>query len=58
MKLTTARVPKIAVNIDVKIPNDKVTAKPLIVPVPNPNSTIAAIKVVIFASAIVENALS
>ena len=35
---------------------DKVTAKPLIGPVPKINNIIEAIKVVIFASAIVENA--
>ncbi len=50
------RVPTIAVNIDVNMPRERVTANPLIVPVPNPNNTIAAINVVIFASAIVENA--
>ena len=47
-----------AVNIDDKIPNDNVTAKPLIGPVPKLNKTNAAIKVVILASAIVENAFS
>ena len=46
----------IAENILVKIPIDNDTAKPLIVPVPNQNRTIAAINVVIFASNIVRNA--
>ena len=48
----------IAVNIDVAMPSDSVTAKPLIGPVPNMNSTIAAISVVRFESTIVEYALS
>ena len=43
----------IAVNIDVAIPIDSVTAKPLIGPVPYMNSTIAAISVVKFESTIV-----
>jgi hypothetical protein len=46
------------VNIEVRIPNDKVIAKPLIAPVPKLNNTIAAISVVMFASAMVENAFS
>ena len=46
----------IAVNIEDKTPMDKVTAKPFIGPVPKMNNIIEAIKVVIFASAIVENA--
>ena len=50
------RVPMIAVNIDVRMPSDNVTANPLIGPVPNANKTIAAISVVIFASAIVDSA--
>jgi len=48
-----ARVPNIAVNIDVTIPIDRVTANPWIGPVPNPNKMIAAIKVVMLASAMV-----
>tara|TARA_B100000700_G_C14338034_1_gene531343 strand:+ start:62 stop:523 length:462 start_codon:yes stop_codon:yes gene_type:complete len=48
----------IAVNIDANIPNDKVIEKPLIGPEPNINNNKAAIKVVIFASKIVEIALS
>ena len=47
-----------AVNIEVTIPSDRVTAKPLIGPVPNRNSTKAAIRVVILASAMVEKAFS
>ena len=46
----------IAVNIDEITPMDKVTANPLIGPVPKINNIIDAIRVVIFASAIVENA--
>ena len=48
----------IAVNIEHIIPIDNVTAKPLIGPVPNVNNTIAAIKVVTFASAIVDSAFA
>ena len=48
----------IAVNMDVMMPSDSVTAKPLIGPVPKLNSTTAAIRVVTLASAIVENALA
>ncbi len=47
-----------AVNIDVIMPSIKVIAKPLIGPVPIPNNTIAAIRVVTFASAIDDNAFS
>ena len=47
-----------AVNIEVKIPKLNVMANPLIGPVPNINSTNAAMKVVTFASAMVENAFS
>ena len=46
----------IAVNIEDRTPIDKVTAKPFIGPVPKIISIIEAIRVVIFASAIVENA--
>ena len=45
-----------AVNIDDKIPIDRVTANPLIGPDPKLNSKSAAINVVIFASRIVLNA--
>jgi hypothetical protein len=48
----------IAVNMDVKIPIDKVTANPLIAPVPTAKSIVAVIKVVMFASAIVLNAFA
>ena len=46
------------VNSEVKMPSTSVTAKPLIGPVPNANSTMPAISVVTFESAIAENALS
>ena len=49
-------VTTIAVNIDDITPIDSVTANPLIGPVPKINNIIDAIKVVIFASAIVEKA--
>ena len=55
-KLAKTLVTIIAVNIDETTPMDKVTAKPLIGPVPKINNIIEAISVVIFASAIVENA--
>ena len=45
----------IAVNMEDKTPMDKVTAKPFIGPVPKINNIIDAIKVVIFASAIVNS---
>ena len=48
----------IAVNIEEMMPSDRVTAKPLTGPVPKLNSTSAAIRVVIFASAMVEKAFS
>ena len=48
----------IAVNIEVMIPIVKVTAKPLIGPVPKLNNTIEAISVVILASAMVSSAFS
>ena len=48
----------IAVNIDVIIPMVKVTAKPFIGPVPKLNNTIEAMRVVMFASAIVSSAFS
>jgi hypothetical protein len=56
--LTTARVPTMAVNMEVMMPSDSVTAKPLIGPVPKVNSTTAAISVVMFASAMDEKAFS
>ena len=52
------RVPTIAVNIEVTMPSDSVIANPLIGPVPKIKSTIAAISVVILASAIDESAFS
>ena len=58
IRFTIARVPIIEVNIEVKIPSDRVIAKPLIGPVPKANRTTAAIKVVIFASDIDDKALS
>ena len=48
----------IAVNIDVMIPIERVTANPLIAPVPKLNKTNHEISVVIFASAIVNRAFS
>ncbi len=53
-----ARVPTIAVNIEVMMPSISVIAKPLIGPVPTPNSTIAAISVVMLASVIDDSAFS
>ena len=47
----------IAVNIDVIMPIDRVTANPLTGPEPSINNIIAAIKVVTFASIIVVSAL-
>ena len=41
-----------AVNIEVAIPSDSTTAKPRIAPVPNTHSTMPAIRVVTFESAI------
>ena len=45
-----------AVNMEVTMPIDKVIANPLIGPVPKPNSTTAAMRVVTLASRMVENA--
>ena len=56
IKLTIARVPNIAVNIEVKIPMDNVIAKPFIGPVPIVYRTSDAINVVTFASKIVTKA--
>ena len=47
-----------AVNIEVTIPSDRVTAKPFTGPVPNANSTIAAMSVVRLESAMVAKAFS
>ena len=47
-----------AVNIEVKIPMDKVTAKPLTGPEPIPNKINATINVVMLASKMVVNARS
>ena len=49
----SARVTRIAVNIEVMIPMLRVMANPFIGPVPKLNSTIAAINVVTFASMMV-----
>ena len=56
IKLTNALVPTIDVNIEDKIPITKVIAKPLTAPVPMVSNAIAAIKVVMLASEIVEKA--
>ncbi len=56
--LTMVRDAMTEVNIEVMIPIDNVTAKPLTGPVPMANKINAAIKVVILASMIVENAAS
>ena len=53
-----ARVPVIAVNIEVKIPIVNVTANPLIGPVPIINKATAAINVVTLESTMVANARS
>ena len=58
MELTIARVPTIAVNIDVIIPIANVMANPLTGPLPTTKRMIAAINVVMFASAMVDKALS
>ena len=50
------RVTKIAVNIDIKMPQKRTVAKPRIGPVPNCHKTRAAISVVMLASTIVVNA--
>ena len=57
-RFTIARVPTIAVSIDVIMPMLRVIAKPLTGPVPSVNSTIAASKVVTLASVMVLNAFS
>ncbi|MNP84161.1 hypothetical protein D3C76_1833510 [compost metagenome] len=51
-----ARVPTIAVNMDVATPIAVVIAKPLIEPVPTAYRMIAVIRVVMLASTILENA--
>ena len=56
--LTTVLEPTTEVNIEVIIPIDNVTAKPLTGPVPTANKINAAIKVVILASIMVEKAAS
>ena len=57
-QLINARVTMMAVNIEVMMPMLKVTANPLIGPVPKLNSTTAAISVVMLASTMVDNARS
>ena len=54
----TARVPTMEVNIEVRMPIARVTAKPRTGPEPMENSTTAAMKVVTFASRMVLNALA
>ena len=51
--LKIVRVTKIAVNIEINMPQKRTVAKPRIGPVPNCHKTSAAIKVVMFASTIV-----
>ena len=51
-------LPMMAVNIEVTMPSESVMAKPLIGPLPKPNSMRAAIRVVILASKIEVKALS
>ncbi len=58
MALTMPLVTTIAVNIELIMPRDSVTAKPLMGPVPKLNNTRAAIRVVTLASRIVLNAFS
>ena len=55
--MKTERVTKMAVNMEQIMPALKVTANPLMGPVPNWNNTTAAMKVVIFASTMVRKAL-
>ena len=57
-ELKIVRVTKIAVNIEIRIPQNSTVANPLIGPVPNCHNTNAAIRVVTFASIIVVNARS
>ena len=54
--LKTVLVTKIAVNIEINIPQKRTVAKPRIGPVPNCHSTKAAINVVMFASTMVVSA--
>ena len=54
--LKIVRVTKIAVNIEINMPQKRTVAKPRIGPVPNCHKTSAAIKVVMFASTIVVKA--
>ena len=58
IRFTIARVPMMAVNMDVAIPIVSVVAKPLMGPVPNINNTMAAISVVTLESIIVDQAFS
>ena len=55
-ELKIVRVTKIAVNIEITIPQNKTVAKPRIGPVPNCYRTSAAIRVVTLASTIVVKA--
>ena len=54
----SARVPMIAVNIEVMMPIINVIEKPFIAPVPREYNTTATMRVVKFASQIVRKALS
>ena len=56
MRLTSARVPTIDVNIEDNIPITSVIANPFTAPVPIVSNAMAAINVVILASEIVEKA--
>ena len=58
MSVRRARLPIKDVNIEVAMPSVSTTANPRMGPVPNTQSTTPAIKVVIFESAIAENAFS
>ena len=58
MSVSSARLPMSEVNIEVTMPSVSTTAKPRIGPVPNTHSTTPAMSVVMFESAIAENAFS
>ena len=57
-ELNMVRVTKMAVNMEIRIPQNRTVANPFIGPVPNCHKTSAAIRVVTLASMIVVNALS
>jgi hypothetical protein len=56
ISVSSARLPMSAVNIDVMMPSVSTTAKPRIGPVPKIHSTMPAMIVVTFESAMAENA--